>query len=281
MSVEPRPRTVRLVVEYDGTELSGWQVQEGPRSPPTVQGHLEAALERLIGHRPRVRGASRTDAGVHARGQVAAFETASVIPLVGFERGLRSFLPPSIAVRRAEEAPPGWNPRRSARGKRYVYALWCDGNPIALDRHRTWWVRGRVDLDAMRAGAVELVGTHDFEAFRAAGCVARHAVRTLHAVDVRGEVPGRVDIVVLGNAFVRNMVRILAGTLVEVGLGKRSPSAVERALSSRRRADAGVTAPAAGLCLDEVIYDDRLPPRPPDDADVAAAPSGRPSEPMG
>lgn len=261
-------RTIRLLVEYDGTDLSGWQVQEGPGAPPTVQGHLEAAIERLTGTRARVRGASRTDAGVHARGQVAAFDTESTIPLIGFERGLRPFLPPTIVVRQAAEVEPGWNPRRTSRGKRYRYGLWNDRNPTALLRNRAWWVRGALDRERLADGARRMLGTHDFEAFRAAGCVAKHAVRTLYRVELIERAPGHLELEVVGNAFVRNMVRIIAGTLVEVGLGKRTPEAVGAALRSGRRQDAGVTAPAFGLCLDEVIYDERLPPRPEPDRDL-------------
>lgn len=257
-------------VEYDGTAYAGWQRQAG--GPVTVQGTLESALDAFTRETVRVRGASRTDAGVHARGQVMAFETdRDGIPPVGFERGLRSHLPRDIVVREAREVGEGWDPRRSSRGKRYVYTLYNAPHPSALLRDRAWWVRGALDLAAMREASRALVGTHDFEAFRAAGCVAKHAVRTVYAVELRaGAAPRAVDLVVLGNAFVRNMVRILAGTLVEVGLGKRAPEEVEKALRSRKRARAGVTAPAAGLCLDEVIYDDRLPPRPKDDIDVPA-----------
>lgn len=263
--------TLRLVVEYDGTAYSGWQIQEGPGAPETVQGVLERALRTFCDHPVRVRGASRTDAGVHARGQVVAFETdRENIPAIGFERGLRRHLPPDIAVRSAERVACGWDPRRTSRGKRYIYTLYNHPNPSALLRDRAWWIRGAMDAEALRAGARNFLGTHDFEAFRAVGCVAKHAVRTVHDVELRGgPAPEALEIVVLGNAFVRNMVRIMAGTLVEVGLGRRAPESVAEALVSRRRADAGVTAPPQGLCLDEVIYDDRLPPRPKNDADLA------------
>lgn len=266
-------RTLRLLVEYDGTAYAGWQRQASDAAPATVQGTLEEALEAFTGSVVRTRGASRTDAGVHARGQVMAFETdRDRIPALGFERGLRSFLPRDIVVRDAQEMPAGWDPRRRSRGKRYIYTLFNAPNPPALMRNRAWWVRGALHRDALLEAGRSLLGTHDFEAFRASGCVAKHAVRTLHEVELRpGAVPETLDLVVVGNAFVRNMVRIIAGTLVEVGLGRRTPEQVRVALESRRRADAGVTAPAAGLCLDEVIYDDRLPPRPEEGVDVAPA----------
>ncbi len=262
-------RTLRVVLEYDGTNFSGWQVQKGLPPQQTVQGAVQQAIERLTLERVRVRGASRTDAGVHARGQVAAFETSKErVPIVGFTRGLGQFLPKAVAVRRVEQAPPGWDPRRTSRGKHYRYTYWNDETPSALDRHRAWWVRGRLDLAAMRAAAALLLGTHDFEAFRSADCAAKHAVRTIYSLDVRPGPYRRVELDVVGNAFCRNMVRIFAGQLYEVGLGKVRPEAVADILESRDRTRAGMTAPPQGLCLEEVIYDERLPPRPEADADV-------------
>ena len=267
-------RTIRLVLEYDGTAFSGWQMQAGLPPEQTVQGALQAALFKMTQQHVRVRGASRTDAGVHARGQVAAFDTdkASIAP-VGFERGLTQLTPPQVVVRRAEEVALGWDPKRTSRGKRYRYSYWNDVTPTALDRERAWWVRGRLDLDRMQAAADLLVGTPDFEAFRSAGCSARHAVRTMYDLRVEPGPHALAHLVVVGNAFCRNMVRIMAGTLAEVGLGRRTPEDVLRALASRDRAQAGITAPGPGLCLEEVIYDDRLPPRPADDRDWDPAPA--------
>ena len=259
-----------MIIEYDGAAFAGWQTQEGEDAPPTVQGALEEALKAFSGDVGRVRGASRTDAGVHARGQVAAFEThRDNIPVLGFQRGLRRHLPPDIVVRKAEEVSVGWDPRRSSRGKRYIYSFWNDSSPTALERGRTWWVRKPLDIDAMRAAAHLMLGTHDFEAFRAVGCVAKHAVRTIYELEIRRGPAARVDLIVVGNAFVRNMVRIIAGTLAEVGQGRRTAHDVERALEVCQRSSAGVTAPAWGLCLDEVIYDARLPERPKDNVDTA------------
>lgn len=265
-------RTVRLVVEYDGTEFAGWQEQA---NLPTVQGALQDAVASMVQKPTRVRGASRTDAGVHARGQVAAFDVDDDrIPLLGFLRGLNTLLPPAVAVRAAEEAPPGWDPRRTSRGKRYVYTYWEGPVRPALERHRAWHVRGELELEAMTEAAQALLGTHDFESFRAAGCVAEHAVRTLYAVHVDRGPQQRVALTVVGNAFLRNMVRIIAGHLAEVGLGRRPVGSVAEALAARDRTRAGITAPAAGLTLDEVIYDDRLPPRPRSGRDRPAAAEG-------
>lgn len=262
-------RTLRLVIEYDGTPFAGWQLQAGLPRERTIQGALEQALERLTVEPVRVRAASRTDAGVHARGQVVAFEThKDNIPVVGFARGLGTFLPPEIVVRSASEVEAGWDPRRTARGKRYRYTYWNDRQPTALDRHRAWFVRGQIDPERMQEAARVLVGTHDFEAFRSTGCEAKHAVRTLYRVEVsRGE-HQRVHLEVVGNAFVRNMVRIIAGNLWAVGAGRLSAEELRAVLESRDRTRGAMTAPAHGLCLEEVIYDDRLPARPKDDADL-------------
>lgn len=270
--VAPSTQTLRLVVEYDGTAYSGWQIQAGPDAPKTVQGELKAALEALCREPVRVRGASRTDAGVHARGQVAAFDTTRLnIPPIGFERGLRGHLPYDIVIRKAEAAELGWDPRRTSRGKRYVYRIWNARTPTALDRQRTWWVRPPLDLDAMNAAAEVLHGTHDFEAFRASGCVAKHAVRTMYRIQARRGPHDTVEIEVIGNAFVRNMVRIFAGTLVDAGLGRMDVAGMRAALESLDRAKTGVTAPPQGLSLEEVIYDERLPARPKDDVDIEAS----------
>lgn len=262
-------RTIRLIVEYDGTEFSGWQIQTTLGPERTVQGALQKAVSEMTQSEVKIRGASRTDAGVHARGQVAAFDTENHrIPLYGFVRGLSNYLPESIVVRNAEEVEPHWDPRRTSRGKRYRYTYWNDRQGSALDRHRAWVVRSPMDLAAMQAGAQHLLGTHDFEAFRSAGCTAKHAIRTLYEVKVeRGEYQ-RVHLTVVGNAFVRNMVRIIAGNLAEVAVHKRSPESIAALLLSKDRNQGAQTAPSAGLCLEEVIYDDRLPERPKDDRDL-------------
>ncbi len=262
-------RTIRLTLEYDGTPFHGWQSQRNRSDCMTVQGALEAAIFKLTGVRSEVRGASRTDAGVHARGQVAAFDTGRTeIPLTGFERGLTRYLPPEIVVRRAQWVEPGWNPRRSARGKRYRYTYWLGSSPPALDRHRAWFVKSALSVDTMREGAKCLLGTHDFGAFRSSGCSAKHAVRTLYGVALHVDGAERLVLEVLGNAFVRNMVRIMAGNLYEVGRGRFSVSDLRAILRSRDRTQGGVTAPAHGLCLEEIIYDDRLPPRPKENVDL-------------
>ncbi|MFO0724512.1 MAG: tRNA pseudouridine(38-40) synthase TruA [Myxococcota bacterium] len=253
-------RTLRAVIEYDGTSYSGYQAQAGRT---TIQGTIEKAIAEMTGEQLRLRAASRTDSGVHARGQVVAFDTGrDRIPLHGFQRGLNSLLPRDIVIRSIEEAEAGYHPRSWARGKHYRYTIWRDEGPTALDRNRVWWVRERLDLPAMQAAAALYLGTHDFESFRAAGCPAKHAVRTMYAVSMGQGARSSLVFDVVGNAFCRNMVRIMVGTVVDVGRGKKTQAEVEIALQSRDRALAGITAPPDGLCLEEVIFDERLPEKP-------------------
>jgi tRNA pseudouridine38-40 synthase len=254
-------RHIRLVVEYDGTGLCGWQRQA---NGPTVQGHLEDALGELLTHPVSVTGASRTDAGVHARGQVASFRTERRIPLHGVRRGLNGLLPPSIAVAEATEVGDDFHPRFSATGKHYRYLLHTRADRSPRWRDRAWHHPEPLDRPAMRAAAAALIGEHDFAAFRAAGCAAKHSVRRLHQVEVSELADEPVVAVdVRGNAFLRNMVRIVVGTLVEVGRGRRSATQVAEILASKDRTRAGITAPACGLELMSVSYAGRKIRSPP------------------
>lgn len=245
-------RHVRLVVEYDGTSLSGWQRQA---NAPTVQAHLEAALARLLQHDVIVTGASRTDAGVHARGQVASFRTARAIPLHGIRRGLNSLLPETISIVDATEVGDEFHPRFSATGKHYRYTIFARADRSPRWRHRAWHHPEPLDLAAMRAGAVHLLGEHDFGAFRASGCTARTSTRRIDQIEVTAAPDDLVLLDVRGNAFLRMMVRILVGTLTEVGTGRRPTGQVAEILASKDRTRAGITAPPEGLELLEVRYD--------------------------
>ncbi|MEO8699514.1 MAG: tRNA pseudouridine(38-40) synthase TruA [Kofleriaceae bacterium] len=250
-------RHIRIVVEYDGTDLSGWQRQA---NGPTVQGHLETALAQLLQHATPVVGASRTDAGVHARGQVASFRTERTIPLHGIRRGLNSMLPDTIAIREATEVGDDFHPRFSATGKHYRYRILARPDRSPLLRLRSWLLSDPIEVAAMQAGAAALVGIHDFAAFRAAGCAAKTTIRRIDEVRVE-QVGDEVIVDVRGNAFLRNMVRILAGTLAEIGTGARLATEVPEIIASRDRVRAGITAPAHGLELIEVRYDGTRVPR--------------------
>jgi tRNA pseudouridine38-40 synthase len=246
----PPARTLRLIVEYDGTDFAGWQRQDGQR---TVQGCLEEAFAKMTGQPVLVRGAGRTDAGVHADGQAASVELVSRIPNLGFLRGLNSHLPRDIAVLDVADMPAGWNARFAARGKIYRYQVW--NHAVRSPRHerRAWHVHDGLDTEAMRAAAVALVGEHDFRAFRSADCDRKNTVRIIRRFEVRRD-GAMIAIEVEGTAFLRNMVRILAGTLVAAGRGKMPITQLQAALTTGERTLAGITAPARGLTLARVIY---------------------------
>jgi len=239
---------VKLTLEYDGTEFVGWQVQPNGRS---VQAVVEVALAQLLGEPVRVAAAGRTDSGVHALGQVAAFSAPRALPLKAYAMGLNGHLPPDVAVVAAEEAPDGFDPRRWSLGKRYRYLISNRRGRSPLRRRTHWELFAPLDAEAMRAGARALVGRHDFSAFRAADCEAPHAVREVRALEIAAE--GDVlRVEVEGTAFLKHMVRNLVGSLVEVGKGRQPAGWVAEVLASKDRTLAGPTAPAHGLCLVEV-----------------------------
>jgi tRNA pseudouridine38-40 synthase len=247
---EDAVRTLRLVLEYDGTDFSGWQRQIGQR---TVQACLEEALEKMTGERVRVTGAGRTDAGVHAEGQVASVKVQARIPATGFLRGLNSQLPPDMAVRELSDVAPTFDARRSARGKTYRYLIWNHLTRSPLRGRSAWHYRAPLDSHAMREAAAAFVGEHDFRAFRASDCDRKSTVRVMRAfeVDRHGAlITCQVD----GTAFLKNMVRIMVGTLVEAGLGELDAAGVRRLLAGGDRTQSGVTAPAHGLTLVRVHY---------------------------
>jgi len=245
------PRHIKLTLEYDGTNLAGWQRQN---NGPTVQQHVETALAAMMRQPVAVIGASRTDAGVHALGQVCSFSTESEIPLHGIRRGLNGFLPPAIAVTAAEQTAPDFHARFSARGKHYRYTILARQDRSPLLRDRAWHRSRPIDPAAMRDAAAHLIGEHDFSAFRAAGCGAKHAVREITKISISERDDGALEIDVRGNAFLRNMVRIVTGTLVDIGVGRFQAAEIPSILASRDRRRAGQTAPAHGLCLVEVFY---------------------------
>jgi len=243
-------RKIKLTIEYDGTNYAGWQVQPNGLA---IQQVLEEALARILGSPVRIHSSGRTDAGVHARGMVASFATDRGMPLRAFSDGLNALLPPDIAVREACEAPPEFNPRYDAKGKHYRYTIQNDARRSPLSRLYSWHLRGKLDVDAMREAAAHFVGEHDFAAFRTAGCAARTTVRRIDSVEIIQN-DDTIHIDVVGSGFLRNMVRIMVGTLVEVGRGKRASDAVAAILAGKGSLSAGATAPSHGLCLMDVAY---------------------------
>lgn len=258
-------RNVRLLVQYDGTDLHGFQRQKGDLS---VQEALEGAIRQVTGQAPLLAAAGRTDAGVHALGQVVSFRTAARLPLERLPWALNAHLPPSIVVQSAEEVPPDFHARFSARAKTYRYAIQNSRFPVPLVGRYAYLWREPLDVEAMGRAAGHLVGRHDFAAFRATGSSARTTVRTVLDCRVEAEpLPGTeggrlLTIWVTADGFLYNMVRIMAGTLLEVGAGRRVPDDLPGILASRQRARAGKTLPPHGLCLVRVDYGD-LPGTPP------------------
>jgi tRNA pseudouridine38-40 synthase len=243
-------RRLKLILEYEGTAYHGWQVQPGLL---TIQGILQAALARIAGTPVQVTGAGRTDAGVHALGQVASFSADLRLDPPSLRRALNATLPHDIVVCQAEEAPADFDARRSARSKTYRYTLLRRDYPSAwLGRH-TLYVPTPLNADAMAEAAKAVIGTHDFSAFRAGTCTARTPVRTV--LDAVWRTEGDLwHFEITANAFLQHMVRILLGTLLEVGRGKRAPSEIATILASRDRRRAGKTALPNGLCLVKVQY---------------------------
>jgi len=244
-------RNIRLLLEYDGSRYHGWQRQ---LDAATIQGTIEEAVARLTQTPAAVIASGRTDAGVHARGQVANFRTQSSIPLKAFHQGLNSLLPKDIAVLEAREAPPEFNARISARAKTYEYRILNRPNRSPLARNYAWWIAPPLDLAAMAQAAAALPGEHDFTAFRASGSDNINPVRRVLAATWRDEPGGWLSFTITATGFLRGMVRSLVGTMVEVGRGKAPPAKLAELLENGARHLAGPTAPAQGLYLVEVFY---------------------------
>jgi tRNA pseudouridine38-40 synthase len=248
-------RTLKLTVSYDGTRFVGWQRQADGES---IQGLLEDALARFEGAPVTVHGAGRTDAGVHALGQVASVTLTAAHDTAAIARGLNAQLPPEIRVLQVDEAPPGFHARFNATSKLYRYALRNTPVVSPFERAYVWHVPERLDVAAMRAAAAALVGTHDFAAFASAGGEVKDTVRTMTRSEFAAptrSAPQEIAYEIEGNGFLRHMVRAVVGTLVEIGQGRRPVSSVEALLASGRRAEAGATAPPHGLFLVRVDYD--------------------------
>lgn len=243
-------RTIKITIEYDGSGYSGWQTQPNGLA---VQEVVETALNRLLGEAVRVRSSGRTDAGVHATGMVAAFQTTKAIPLRAIVDGSNHFLPSDIAILDAAEVPPDFRPIGDALAKHYRYSILNAAVRSPLRRFTSWHVREPLDLEAMRAAASHFPGRHDFAAFRASNCSAKTTVRRIDSVEIvrNGDM---IFIDVVGEGFLKNMVRVMSGTLVDIGKGRFKPDHLQWLLLNPDRQKAGVTAPACGLCLLKVFY---------------------------
>lgn len=244
-------RTLKLTLAYDGTRYVGWQRQAEGES---LQGVLEDALARFEGNPVTVHGAGRTDAGVHALGQVASVQLTCGHDVDTLTRALNAQLPEDLRVRVIEEAPPGFHARFSARAKTYRYQIRNGRVASPFDRAYVWHLPERLDAAAMRCAAHTLVGRHDFSAFQSIGTQVPDSIRTITASDVRSE--GDLLLYeVTADGFLRHMVRAIVGTLVEIGRGWRTPESIATLLANGVRAEAGATAPPHGLFLVRVDYD--------------------------
>lgn len=281
---EEHPYGIRLVVAYDGREFHGYQLQDKHR---TVQGVLEETIAKMAGHPVRVRGAGRTDAGVHAMHQLVAFDAARNIPPRGWMLGLNVSLPDDLSIVSAASVPAGYDPRFDAKDKTYRYLVLFNEPRHPTLRHISWHMPHArltgpefegapplVDVKAMREAAAVLVGRHDFAAFRASDDNRRTTIREIFHIKIEECALGHPELLsieVRGQAFMKNMVRILAGTLVDVGRNRRTPEEVRSLLTTGTvREAAGQTAPARGLTLMHITLGRRYPiDVVPDDADVA------------
>ena len=245
------PRRVRLVVAYQGSAYCGWQAQPNGTS---VQEVLEQAFEKMTGAPVRALAASRTDAGVHAAAQVVCLDNPSRHDPQTLLRGLNFHLSEDVAVLEADWAPDGFDPRHAAVGKHYRYTLHLGQAKPVFERGLRWHLRGQLDVAAMQAAVLQLQGEHDFSAFRGTRCEARSPVRSLDRIDWRLDRP-TLTLEVFGRSFLKQMVRNIAGTCVEIGRGRWPADQMTEILASRDRTRAGQTAPACGLCLMRVFYD--------------------------
>lgn len=238
-------KRVCLTVAYDGTNYHGWQLQN---NAITIEGELNKCLSDLLGEDIQVIGASRTDSGVHAMGNIAVFDTVSHIPAEKFSYALNQRLPEDIRVQRSREVPGDWHPRKCDSRKTYEYRIYHAEFPMPTKRLYAFFTYHDLDVEKMAEAAAYLVGEHDFKSFCQTGAQVESTVRTLYSAQVE-EQGNEIVIRVCGNGFLYNMVRIIAGTLMEVGQGKRDPIEIYSILEACDRAAAGPTAPAHGLTM--------------------------------
>lgn len=243
-------RNIVLIIEYDGTNYSGWQIQKNAKS---IQAALEAALKRITDEKVKLISCGRTDSGVHAISHIANFETKSKIALVRLQQGLNSILPRDIVIKAAEEAPLNFNSRYDAKSKVYRYTILNCSYPAALYRDYFYYVPYRLKLSTMKREAKFLLGRHDFKSFQAADKKERSSIRTIKKLTIK-RMGDFIEMDIEADGFLYNMVRNIVGTLIEIGRGRFKPGSMKKILRAKDRDLAGPTAPAKGLCLVEVRY---------------------------
>ena len=243
-------RNLRLDICYDGSRYKGWQ--RLPGTDATIQGKIEQCLSKILGEPIEISGSGRTDAGVHARGQVANFHCESTMPAPEILANLRRYLPEDIGIDSCKECSERFHARLNAKEKTYLYRLWNSEKPCVFERRFAAVMPGKLDIAAMERAAAHLEGEHDFSAFCGNPKFKKSTVRFIRSVEIR-RVGEETHFLFTGNGFIHNQVRIMVGTLIEVGRGEREPDSIP-ALFGGKRAEAGFLAPAQGLCLMEVTY---------------------------
>lgn len=248
-------KNVLLKIEYDGTLYKGWQVQ--PRVA-TVEETIKSVLQKICQSEIQIKSSSRTDSGVHARGQVATVKIPDHVPLNKLFFSINSLLPHDISVSNIVKVPPDFSARFGNKGKRYIYQVL--NSPIARPLNHPFyhWIIAPLNIERIRQASHLFEGTHDFSAFRGKGCQQLNTIKTIHQISITENVKAdhkTIRISVEGDGFLRNMVRIMVGTLIDIGRGRLEMETVHRALSSGRREEVGFTAPAKGLTLDKVFFD--------------------------
>lgn len=243
-------RNIKLTIEYDGTNYAGWQRQKDVK---TIQQKIEEAIKSITGESLEVIGASRTDAGVHARGFVANFKTDSLIPVEKLKPAINTKLPEDIVIVNAEEVSEDFHSRYSSKGKLYSYTIINKPDPIAIGRNYAYYYKKELNYEAMQVACKYFIGKHDFAAFKSTGSSVKTSIRTISKAYLTKE-EHKITFFVEADGFLYNMVRIIVGTLIDVGLGKISPESIPDIIKSRNRNKAGKTVPAGGLCLEFVYY---------------------------
>ncbi|MPW24484.1 tRNA pseudouridine(38-40) synthase TruA [Alkalibaculum sp. M08DMB] len=244
-------RNFKLIIAYDGSRYQGWQRLND--SDLTIQGKLEKVISEMIGSPIEIIGSGRTDAGVHARGQVANFHTNSSLTTHEIHRYINQYLPQDIVVTEVVEVSHRFHSRYNAKSKKYVYAIWNHWIQSPFDRKYSYYFPTELDIDAMKSASRKLIGTHDFIGFSSLKKVKKSTVRTIYEISI--EKKGHLlNFNILGNGFLYNMIRIIMGSLIDIGLHKRDVSHIEEILANKNREDAGMTIPPHGLFLEEVHY---------------------------
>ncbi len=244
-------KNVKIIIEYDGTDYHGWQCQA---NLPTVQQTIEDAIRKITGEDVKITGSGRTDAGVHAIGQVANFFTEARMDPETLRKALNSTLPRDISIIEAREVPDGFHAQFSSRSKVYEYRIFNRSHPPALQRNRVWHVQDKLDTRKVREAAAYLEGTHDFSVFATADITVKTTVRTVKRVHVRKTREGTILIEIEADGFLKRMVRMITGTLVEAGKGKLTPEGFAQILAEGQKTKNVFTAPPQGLFLKKVVY---------------------------